>query len=403
MVLGCYSLVAVPTGTIRTLAMASDPATDAIRILVPCVIVGLLVVALLGLRPPTGWGALGALLGGAGAVAGAGALGTALPMTVHSVASYQLLQIMVTVSGTALALAIAVLEARRRAWALWYVALGFTMIGLAHTGRVSVAVSPVAELGLGFSTIRLGGVMLALWGTVCSAQRALSQLEDERAGREEELRLAGLRLARTAERDHELRSGLAGIAGATTLLGTDRPDAALLGAAVASELSRLDDLLRAPVGVRGQVGTATYAVAPVVSRLVALRRSSGMDLRLDADPDLHAVGSPSTLAQVVTNLIANAARHAPGSPVRICATRRNGRVVIQVRDFGPGVPLGHERAVFEPGVRDGRLGGLGLGLHICHALVSADGGCISIRPTTPDRPGCTAVVELQAAPAAVPT
>jgi two-component system OmpR family sensor kinase len=330
-------------------------------------------------------------------------LGAAFPVTVYSVASRQPLQLGVTISGTVLALAIAVLAVCRRAWALWYVALGFTLIGLAHVGRVSLAVSPVAELGLGFSTVRLGGVVLALWGTLCSARRALSQLDDERATREEELRLAGIRLARTAERDHELRCGLAGLAGATTLLGNDRPDAAQLGAAVASELHRLDNLLRAPVGVRSQVGTATYAVAPVLSRLVALGRASGVDLRLDTDPDLRAVGSPSTLAQVVTNLIANAARHAPGSPVRICAKSRNGRVVIHVRDFGPGVPPGHERAVFQPGMRDGRFGGLGLGLHICHALVSAERGCIFIRPTTPERPGCTVVVELQAAPAAVPT
>jgi two-component system OmpR family sensor kinase len=235
---------------------------------------------------------------------------------------------------------------------------------------------------------------------MCLAWQALTRLDDEHAAHEEELRLAEIRLARTAERDHELRSGLAGLAGATTLLGTERPDAPMLGTIVASELSRLDDLLRAPLGDRSEAGTTTYAVAPILDGLVALRRSSGMDLRLDMDPGMRAVGSPAMLAQVITNLIANATRHAPGSPVRISALQRNERVVICVRDFGPGVPPGQEHAVFEPDVRDRRLGGLGLGLHICRCLLSAEHGSISIRPTNPERPGCVAVVELPAAPPA---
>ncbi len=403
MALGCYSLVAIPTATIRMLDMGSGPAIDAMRLLVHALIVGFLVAALLKLRPPTGWRALGALLGGAGLVVGAGALGTASPVAAHAVTSHQPLQLGAALSVTALAVALGVGALRRRSPGLWYVGLGFGMIGFAHTGRVSLAVSPIAEPGLGFSTIRLCGVVLALSGTLCAARQALSRLDHEREVNEEELRLAGIRLARTAERDHELRSGLAGIAGATTQLGADRPDAALLGAAVASELSRLDDLLRAPVGLCHTADPTTYALAPILSRLVALRRSSGMDLRVDADPDLRVVGSPAALAQVVTNLITNAARHAPGSPVRISAARQDGRVVVRVRDFGPGIPPGYESAVFDPGVRDGRLGGLGLGLHICHALISAEHGTISIRPAASDRPGCTVVLELQAAPTAVPT
>ena len=137
----------------------------------------------------------------------------------------------------------------QRAWALWYVALGFVVIGFAHTGRVNVGVSPIGDLGLGFSTIRLGGVVLALWGTMRLVRQVLIRLDEEHATHEEELRLAEFRLARTAERDHELRSGLAGLAGATMLLGTGRSDTPLLGTIVASELSRLDDLLRAPAGV----------------------------------------------------------------------------------------------------------------------------------------------------------
>ena len=197
------------------------------------------------------------------------------------------------------------------------------------------------------------------------------------------------------------RLGGQGLAGATTLLSTDRPDAPLLGNIVASEISRLDDLLRAPLGVRNEACTTTYAVAPVLTGLVALRRSSGMDIRLDMDPGLRVVGSPATLAQVITNLVANAARHAPESPVWISATRRTRQVVICVRDCGPGVPPGHERAVFSPGVHDRLRGGLGLGLTICRDLLSAENGSITIPPADPERPGCVAIVKLRAGRPAV--
>ena len=118
-----------------------------------------------------------------------------------------------------------------------------------------------------------------------------------------------------------------------------------------------------------------------------LRRSAGMDVRADVEPHLCAVGSPATLAQVVTNLLANAERHAPGSPVRITAAQREGRVEIRVRDFGPGVAAGEERAVLEPGVRDERAGGRGLGLHLCRTLLAAEDAAIDILPADERSPG----------------
>jgi two-component system OmpR family sensor kinase len=396
MALGCYSLVAIPTATIGSLDTGLDPAIAAVWFLVHCLIVGLLLVALLELRPPIGRRAVSTLLCAGGLVIGAATLGMALPMITYWVTSFQPFQLAVALSMTAVALALAVLAVRQEAWGLWYVALGFAVLGLAKTARVSVAGSPVADLGLGFSTIRLSGVILALWGTLFLMRQALTRLDDEHETHEEELRLAEIRLVRTAERDHELRSGLAGLASATSLFTTNRPDAPFLSTVVASEISRLDDLLRAPPGIRNDAGIATYAVAPVLTGLVALRRSSGMDIRLDMDPGLQAVGSSATLAQVITNLVANAARHAPGSPVWISATRRPRQVVICIRDCGPGVPPGRERAVFSPGVHDRCRNGLGLGLTICRDLLSAENGSITIPPADPKRPGCVAIVELPA-------
>ncbi len=56
------------------------------------------------------------------------------------------------------------------------------------------------------------------------------------------------------------------------------------------------------------------------------------------------------------------------------------RIVVEVADWGPGVPRGHEEKVFEkfyraPGVAQSD-GGIGLGLTICRAIVAAHDGRI---------------------------
>jgi two-component system OmpR family sensor kinase len=403
MVLGCYGLLAIPTTVIDTLNIAPAPTVGAVRFLAHCVVVALLLVALIAAAPPAGWRAVRAVLIGAALIAAAGALGFALPTTVQAITMSQPLRLAVALAWSGLASTIAGLAAMRQAWALWQVGAGLSLLGIAHAWRVSTNFSPTAELGLVFSSIRLLAVGLMLWGTLRLAMEALDQLADEQAAHEEDLRLAEIRLARAAERDHELRNGLAGLAGATSLMGADKADP-LLTSVVASELCRLDELLRTPGGHRHPPRTSrpTYAVSPLLNGLVALREATGMDIRLDTEPGLRALGSSTMLAQVVTNLIDNAARHAPGSPVRVSAFRDGDEIVIHVRDFGPGVPPGREPAVFEPRVRDERASGTGLGLHICRRLLEAAGGSIAVRPSTPERVGCTVVVRLPAAPAAAP-
>jgi two-component system, OmpR family, sensor kinase len=400
MVLGCYSLLAIPTAMIGTLNIAPASTVGAVRLLVHCIVVVLLVVALFA-AAPLGRPVRRAVLAGVGSLAAAAALGLAFPAFGQAIVMSQPLRMAIVLAWTGAAFAIAVLAAKRQVWALWQVGAGLALLGIAHSGPARTDLSGTAELGLVFSCIRLLAVGLVLWGMLRLARGALDRLADEQAAHEEELRLAGLRLARSAERDHELRNGLAGLAGATSLMGADRADP-LLTRVVASELCRLDELLRAPASQRRPSRSSSYPVEPVLNGLVILHAATGMDIRLDTDHGLHAIGSSDVLAQIVTNLIGNAARHAPGSPVRIGAYRDGTELVIRVRDFGPGVPAGREQAVFEPYVRDEGAGGSGLGLHICRKLIAAAGGSITLRPSTKGRSGCTVVVRMPAAPAPAP-
>ncbi len=97
-------------------------------------------------------------------------------------------------------------------------------------------------------------------------------------------------------------------------------------------------------------------------------------------------------------MLANCERHAPGAAVVVRARRRGDRVLVEVRDRGPGLPaaLGHD--LLRRGVHDPRAGGSGLGLHISARLVEREGGVLDLRTVT-DPLGCLATVQPPAASA----
>jgi two-component system sensor histidine kinase KdpD len=93
-------------------------------------------------------------------------------------------------------------------------------------------------------------------------------------------------------------------------------------------------------------------------------------------------GDYSQLDQLVTNLLENAARHAPeGSTLRIDARPRNGMIEVRVSDEGIGVPDWQRERLFEPFRRGEGSSSSGVGLAICKAIVEAHGGRIWVERT----------------------
>ncbi|OLT11480.1 two-component sensor histidine kinase [Pseudonocardia sp. CNS-139] len=90
---------------------------------------------------------------------------------------------------------------------------------------------------------------------------------------------------------------------------------------------------------------------------------------------------PQRLRRVLTNLVENAARHSGTAPVELDLTRTDGRLVVEVRDRGPGLPPGQAGVVTAKGVALGeRRGTAGLGLWIVEALVTAMDGELRLEP-----------------------
>jgi signal transduction histidine kinase/CheY-like chemotaxis protein len=100
-------------------------------------------------------------------------------------------------------------------------------------------------------------------------------------------------------------------------------------------------------------------------------------------PTVRWHGDPARLAQVVSNLLSNAARYTPAGGHVTLATRIKGSTVqIQVTDDGNGIPaqlLPHIFDLFVQGNRqlDRAKGGLGIGLALVRNLVQMHGGEVS--------------------------
>jgi signal transduction histidine kinase len=145
-----------------------------------------------------------------------------------------------------------------------------------------------------------------------------------------------------------------------------------------------------------------------VAREVADRMSdqatrAGSPVKLKADGRISGTWDRIRIEQVITNLLSNAFRYAPGEPVELCVDEVQGRASIRVRDGGPGIPEGdHERIFerFERASRSRRHGGLGMGLYITREIARAHGGTIKVESEPGN--GAEFIVELPLVTTAIP-
>ena len=191
---------------------------------------------------------------------------------------------------------------------------------------------------------------------------------------------------------HELRAPLSAIKGsAATVLGAGsgvdpvemREFFRIVDEQADNMRSLVADLLDAG---RIEAGTLSVCSEPTeVAALVDLARHTFANaggrhpLRIDLPSDLPPVAAdPQRIVQVLNNLLANAARHAPErSPILIDAALEGPFVALSVSDRGAGIPANRLPHLFEKHMgRTGNRETAGLGLAICKGLVEAHGGRI---------------------------
>jgi signal transduction histidine kinase len=110
-------------------------------------------------------------------------------------------------------------------------------------------------------------------------------------------------------------------------------------------------------------------------------RHHHLALDLDVGPML-VEADPVRVAQVVANLVDNAAKYTPdGGTVTVAAHRMAGEIEISVSDTGEGLPPEQLTNIFNPFIqlnqsRRSRCGGLGLGLPLVQTLAELHGGTV---------------------------
>jgi K+-sensing histidine kinase KdpD len=210
---------------------------------------------------------------------------------------------------------------------------------------------------------------------------------------------------------HDLRSPLTAIRAASDglenrALTLDSSDREALWETIRIEVHRLErlvenllDLSRLDAGPavrRPEVWTVDIVLARALEQLgveadrvtVSLEGGAPLPIRVDA----------AQIERVLVNLLENALKFSsPTDPVSVSASRGAGRVLVRVRDRGPGIVPADRERIFEPferGSGEGR--GSGLGLAIARGFAEANGGVIRVESSS-EQGGSTFVLDLPAA------
>jgi two-component system sensor histidine kinase KdpD len=204
--------------------------------------------------------------------------------------------------------------------------------------------------------------------------------------------IEGLRNTMLSALSHDLRTPLAALVSASRALdehAVDRPVQPQLAHMVASEAARLNSIVSALFNLTRLQGAGSVQehelqsidelIGGALARLDAQLEGRALRTEVPEETPLLAC-DPVLIEQVLVNLVENAVRYSPpASPIEITAWAKNGEMLIQVADRGPGVDAGDEERVFQKHYRGNQGGtseGLGLGLTICRAIVEAHDGRI---------------------------
>jgi two-component system, NtrC family, sensor kinase len=189
---------------------------------------------------------------------------------------------------------------------------------------------------------------------------------------------------------HDLRSPIKNMKSLTNMMREEYPESELLDmidecGEQASEIFEdfLDFIKETPVK------KSPVDVAKVISEGVKLAESrygeGQVTIRTDIPSNLTVAGDQSKLKRCIMNLVNNAIdvlvdKKVPGPRVDVTIAADNifNRMIITVRDNGPGIPEEIMKTLFEPFVTKHKSNGTGLGLAIVKQYITAHGGEIKV-------------------------
>lgn len=248
-----------------------------------------------------------------------------------------------------------------------------------------------------FAVLFAAGLTISTLVERLRGQVELAQAAAQRAQTEE------LRSALLSSVSHDLRTPLAVITAAATSAGDPAVPAATraeLLDAVVTEAGRLERMLanllqltRVTTGFEPRrewvpldelCGAALSRVEPLLGERTVLVDVAELAVPVD----------PVVFELALVNLLENAIKHG-APPIAITGTREDDRVLLAVRDHGPGIAAADADRVFEKFFRASSAPGAGLGLAVTRAVVIAHGGVVRVESAVGG--GARFVIELPAA------
>jgi PAS domain S-box-containing protein len=205
---------------------------------------------------------------------------------------------------------------------------------------------------------------------------------------------------------HELRNPLAPISMGLEILKSYRSDPgkiedtrAMMERQTRQLIRLVDDLLdvsritRGKLELRRSIVKLSDVISSAVEASQVFIAEGGHQLTVSLPEDpLYVDADPNRLAQVVSNLVNNAAKYTPkGGSVHLSAIREGEKVVtLSVADTGVGIPPEMLESIFEmfsqgEGSSRTSTSGLGIGLTLVKSLVQLHGGSIEARSAGPNK------------------
>ncbi len=122
----------------------------------------------------------------------------------------------------------------------------------------------------------------------------------------------------------------------------------------------------------------------VIARYQYLAREKSIEIRSELEPLFSLRIDVDLMRQVFANLIENAIKYSPeNSNILVSSEEKDGRVMVQIADQGPGIPRDELEHVFAKfyrakGAKASQVKGSGLGLYLAQYFVQLHGGNISV-------------------------
>lgn len=129
----------------------------------------------------------------------------------------------------------------------------------------------------------------------------------------------------------------------------------------------------------------TQTTEMVIEDMSQAKLSEGREVRLESNPaPVFAWCDQTAMQQILVNLVDNAFKYSPdGSPVDVRLFQLEDEVMIEVSDYGYGIPTEQLEAIFKrfrqvDSSSTRKVGGFGLGLYIVKSLVDAHRGWVDV-------------------------